>query len=700
MTNNRLSAALKECQQSAQKGYNIASEQQNALNQTLAAAQKKIIKTLREFDRSPCFSPEISQSLNTQLSDINRTLDEIAFSIGQNLEQLRKNIPRFSITLFGKTTAGKSTMMEILTHGSGASIGKGGNRTTRKVCQYTWNNLVITDVPGIGAFEGEKDSESAFDSAKTADLILFLMTSSPQLDEANCFSKLFGSGKPIVCIVNIKKALTIGGSLKVAEKKLNKAFAHQNLDEIRRQFLEYAPKFDQSWEHVPFICTHLLSAFQSQHESDYQRAKTYYELSRFNAVEEHIIRLVQSKGSFLRSKNFIDALTQPLLVTTETLLKQSRINHAQARTLRAKIIQLVAWKEHFSADAHSRIDSLLQKMRGELFSSVAEFAENHFEDENADKAWKKQYQSFRVKSRCEQLLKELEEEANDKLREITREVSNELQFTVSIAEDSSLKMNNITDFKRIWNWTSNIASGGVGIAAGIAALAGASTVAPVLGIIGIGVMAVGFLGSLFIDDFSEKEEEARIELEKNLRNNIEENCKLLHTKMNNILDKLLNKKISGTIDNLDTIYAAISGLADTQQELGWQLCDKLLCLNRQLIGEALSKLGASEQMNKIALIARIPGYGTLLLLKDNTAFPHQIRQRLQYLLGEGVRINYESPKPFVLLSRILGWEVDRSSISVNLEQNTARVPLVNPGPELNNRLRMAQQLCKLQIIIH
>ena len=60
----------------------------------------------------------------------------------------------FAITLFGRTMAGKSTLMEILIRGNGASIGLGGQRTTRDVRTYRYKNLQITDVPGIAAFEG------------------------------------------------------------------------------------------------------------------------------------------------------------------------------------------------------------------------------------------------------------------------------------------------------------------------------------------------------------------------------------------------------------------------------------------------------------------------------------------------------------------------------------------------------------------
>lgn len=72
----------------------------------------------------------------------------------------------FSITVFGRTMAGKSTLMEILTHGDGKSIGNGKQRFTRDVRTYRYKKLQITDVPGVAAFEGKEDEDIAFNAAK------------------------------------------------------------------------------------------------------------------------------------------------------------------------------------------------------------------------------------------------------------------------------------------------------------------------------------------------------------------------------------------------------------------------------------------------------------------------------------------------------------------------------------------------------
>lgn len=118
----------------------------------------------------------------------------------------------FSIVVYGRNEAGKSPFMEILTHGNGQSIGKGGQRTTLDVRDYFWNGLKITDVPGIFAFsldakEARVDESLALEAAKKADLILFLLTSdAPQPDEAEKLAQLRRLGKPVLGVINDDRA--------------------------------------------------------------------------------------------------------------------------------------------------------------------------------------------------------------------------------------------------------------------------------------------------------------------------------------------------------------------------------------------------------------------------------------------------------------------------------------------------------------
>jgi len=64
-----------------------------------------------------------------------------------SLDKKRKHLKDFTVALFGRTKAGKSTLRETLTRGNGSTIGKGSQRTTRDVTEYSWQGLRLLDTP-------------------------------------------------------------------------------------------------------------------------------------------------------------------------------------------------------------------------------------------------------------------------------------------------------------------------------------------------------------------------------------------------------------------------------------------------------------------------------------------------------------------------------------------------------------------------
>ena len=150
-----------------------------------------------------------SELVDKQKAELRKLSDSVA-KIQADIKALRERSKDFSIVVYGRTMAGKSTLMEILTHGNGQSIGKGASRTTLDVRDYFWNGLKITDVPGISAFGGAQDERLALEAAKAADLILFLLTDdAPQADEAEKLAQLKKFGKPILGVINVKMSFNM-----------------------------------------------------------------------------------------------------------------------------------------------------------------------------------------------------------------------------------------------------------------------------------------------------------------------------------------------------------------------------------------------------------------------------------------------------------------------------------------------------------
>lgn len=283
---------------------------------------------------------------------------------GTELPGLRKNLSGFSITLFGRTMAGKSTLMEILTHGDGKSIGKGTQRTTRDVRRYEWNGLEITDVPGVCAFGGQRDEALAFEAAKSADLILFLITDdAPQAAEAECFSRVLSLGKPVICIMNVKVAVSEQDDLELALWDIEDRFDRSRLDAIREEFLAYAGKTGQEWDNIPFVYVHLQSAFLAERTADRKSALALFDASNMKELKRQVIKEISEKGGFFRIRTFTDAAAVPALRSEEELLRLYDAECRLEKSLSDRKKELGEWKDKFLRDGCSRIDSAIADIR-------------------------------------------------------------------------------------------------------------------------------------------------------------------------------------------------------------------------------------------------------------------------------------------------------------------------------------------------
>lgn len=692
-----LKSVLEQCKKSASNGYHIASKHEIQLNKTLENAKTHIQDTIDDFNNSQCYVSNVTNSLETQLIDVQKSFDKLSIELSNDLKKNKKNLSKFSITLFGRTMAGKSTLMEILTNGDGKSIGLGSQRTTKDVRKYEWNNLEITDVPGIGAFEGQEDEQLAFEAAKSADLILFLITDdAPQPIEAECFGRIVNLGKPIVCIMNVKASVSEDKSIKLMLRDINKRFDRERLDTIKNQFLSYSTQLGQEWGYIPFVYVHLKSAFLSQHINDDERANKLYEVSRVALLKKKIVDQVINKGQFYRIKTFIDLVSNPMINSTETLLNQSLINSTQGRTVLSKKRNLDRWKDKFYRDCKQEIESLIVNISSQLNSEIAAFAEEHFSDEHADKSWKKMLKAKKIETQCQELLNKFENQCNDKIKEITREITNELEFSSYIASDNILKMNKIIDGKKVWNWTTTILGGGLTIGAGIAWLAGATLAGP-LGWAAIAVSAVGIIGSFFFESREKKENEARRKLESNLRKNVTSMCGKLKKQMMKNLDTLVNKRIISLTKELDRMNSVIFRLADTQKELAWNLNYNLIQLNKQIVTEAIHLIDAEGLEYHINSVARIPGVSVLIMLDDGKRFPDEQSKSLYLLMSEKISYVFYDENKRILISRILGKSIDRRNINIEEKIGVAHVPLESATPYVMNRVKLAQQLSEILI---
>lgn len=705
MADTDLSKVLNECCEAARSGYELASEEKGALDGILSSAEEKIRETAVEYKASPCEVIGIGETLEDQLADIQAAVDSLRMSFAEDLNALERDLKKFSVTLFGRTMAGKSTLMEVLTEGDGAAIGMGAQRTTRDIRRYEWNGLAVTDVPGIGAFEGEEDTRLAFDAAKTADLIVFLLTDdAPQAVEADCFRQVKDLGKPVIVIMNVKVSIDSGKSVKLVERDMNRAFDLERIEEIRRQFCKFAEPFGQDWSSVPFVAAHLKSAYEAvrcEREGDPEKAEFWRRISRIDDLKSLICKEVEVRGRYIRVKTFADIIANPMIEALSELDLQSRMNESQGRVIADKKRALEKRKDVFVKDGKKRIESFMMRLKTELRADIATFAEDHYNDKMADIAWGELIKNKDIEGRCRNLLDDMESEVDGIIQETIREMESELKYVSVDAVERTFLTPALIDAKRIVSWTSLIVGGGGTVAAAILTLAGVEAAAGPVGWIAAGIGLAGGIGLLFIESRGDKLAKARARLEKELTESVNATCDSIWTQLEKNLDRLVKGKIDLVISELAKIGNVIDSLANAQNTLADSLRIELRTLNTTFMNNIATAVFGADQassyMSKITTAARIPGVMTLLCEEREGAVGEEFGAKMSDLIAEDVGFVTATDNTPLFVCGVLGDIVPLENICCENESDTVIIRTDEKDIRLFNRLRLLEQIVPYKI---
>ena len=376
---------LKKCQKYAEEGYKFANQQCNEICNTLADERRKI--RAANYEQNQMERVENTELIAKQEEGLNKLLSYIN-KIQNDIKMLHEKQKDFTIVVYGRTMAGKSTLMEILTHGDGKSIGKGAQRTTRDVRSYYWKGLKIYDVPGICSFGGAVDDEVAFEAAKSSDLILFLITDdAPQADEAQALARLKSLGKPVLGVVNVKVSFDMNRKKLSLRNVQNKLMDTERLNSICKQFKKFASLHNQNWDDIPFIYAHLNSAFQAQPERS--NDVEVYQSSNFPQVENFILDKVRNDGKFLRMKTFIDVVAVPMQKIIAAIYEHSANTLIESQLYSDKAKQFASWRQNYVERAKQRLNNFKSDIKSQVDNEIQTFAEYNYDNDNAGSYWEK-----------------------------------------------------------------------------------------------------------------------------------------------------------------------------------------------------------------------------------------------------------------------------------------------------------------------
>lgn len=612
--NSDIEKALHECQAYAQKGYDIASNTWNTIHQALLAEERKVKKVDKQQGKiSRLADEELIKKKKQGLA----SFMEMDKELKQDLSYLQKQQKEFSVLVFGRTMVGKSTLMEIMTHGSGASIGNGSQRTTLDVRDYHWQGMKITDVPGIASFDGREDDRLALEAAKAADLILFLISDDGvQQEEAKNLAELRRLGKPVLGIINVKLGITEQVRSLDMKRLRNKMAERERIETICNQFRQFAGNFQQDWGDLTFVPVHLKAAYLGQDKNP-----ELWEVSNFTEVEAYILSKVQQDGCFLRIKTFLDRVIIPLQGRMEMLYENSGSSLTEAFEYQKKCQELAEWNKIFVEDSQEKFDNLYKRLHNKLANGIAEFAEYNYDNEDAGEDWKEYLQEeLKLEADCMSFLQERSNKCSRKRRELMDSLKTELTFAGVNVEFEDISMDSITDTQLLGT-----------IAGGALAL-----VFPVAGI------AVTLINWLFGSSKEEKIREAKAKLRDALQDAMDE-CGYVDTLMDSVAhtmnEEIFGKGVDGLYNALAQMDAMLIGLAKEEATGAEKLGVLLNKLNCQLWHEAEGYVAAQEGKNlvlSVDRIARIPGEVTEVY--DSVASFEGYEAKMTKLLGEKVEL--------------------------------------------------------------
>jgi len=616
MKSRELEATLQACKRAASEGENIARNNCGDINKTIKSIKIQKDHLVSSLSSSSIKIPLYCQQLITQIDGLLKDCCDLHKEIVNDLDSNNSKLSLFNIVVYGRTKAGKSTLMETLTKGNGQSIGKGAQRTTLDVRKYEWNGMTIFDTPGIAAAaEGGRDDEAkAYEVAKYADLLIFLTSDdAPQQEEAKAFAMLKEMGKPILVIFNVKASNSSDSDFsKMRLRDLKKKMALERIDTIKDQFMKMSGLSGGECENIVFVHADIHSGYLVRCKSPSAKNFTkedldeLWKLSTFEKIEDEVTKEIEEKGSFYQYKVYVDIVYKGILDVQKKLRQQYVQSNLVSTELINGLSELKLLNKKIKHEADRRIDAFVEFWRRNLKNLAADFSRDNYENKKAAKAWQREVESTGMFSKAEDCLQEIAEEANERLEAFV----NIFRQHINISQRITGGVNGETVFDTGGNLRIAIALGGLGLVAyfGAAILSGP-----------VGWVLVGLsILTYFCTSREKKIREAIEKMEDELNDWISEFMPKFKTGLNacakeKIYDAILDK----TYNQFEVLEQQVGKIITIQKLFIESNNEKLTEMNKQLFERGLDHIGKEKLKSKIFGVARVPGVATVVEVNRN-----------------------------------------------------------------------------------
>lgn len=463
----------------------------------------------------------------------------------------------------GRTKAGKSTLHKVITQQENDDIGVGKLRTTRYNRSWYWNKLRIVDTPGIGAPGGEADTEIAKSIIDEADVVCYVVTSdSIQETEFDFFSTIKERNKPLYIILNVKSNLNQAIRLKRFLANPNGWRTEDGPQSIKGHIERIHDRLDGKYnmDAVRIIPVQLLAAQISlSGAKDAKTSKVLFDASNIKEFTDSVTKEVQLSGRLKKSLSVIDGTAYQINSISRMILSGLNNLREGNETLKKKQRKNQVFFKDESERVLKNLKTIFQNAKDELHNRASAFASEHYDDENAGKAWQSDKTVQNINKRLEQKIQDLLRDLSDKIKSEVEEMVKDIRISLSLSNiGHDISGNSITNSRLFAGIMTTLMTG-------VAPFVISNIWNPAGWVIAAGAALVGIIGSLFASLFTSKSEKIRKATD-NLR-------KQLCDSIDKSIEKNLQQVLQGAQKSLNETYMSINSILSTYTKNA----DKIIC---------------------------------------------------------------------------------------------------------------------------
>ena len=628
--------ALKDCEKISREEFKKAHEYSSRCNELVQVLNDEFSGVISNAEKVTAKNKIAANGLKDIRNSLGADYEEMRAKQTLTLEQQKTVLKKFSVMLFGRTMAGKSTIREAITKGDGSTIGKGAQRTTRDVREYEWNHLRIIDTPGFGAFNGEEDTDIARGILEQSDVILFMLNSdSIQESTFTELEYVYRLNKPLIFVINVKKGLEKNVYRK---KAINDSgtylYSKSKLDGHKQRLQEQAAKLGMNPKHIHIIPIHAQAAFLATQDSYVEQSEDLHRISRLDDLLSLLTVEITNKGQIRRIQTLLGTALNHTDELEKVVAGQKKSVCQLLKEYKHTLARVDKWHNRTSARIPKKIEQDVGWIFSPLMKSISSFVDDNIQSESFSSRLGNHITSFDLEDKCEKLTKKISEEISQDLNEFNREMAKNLELSEKLNISSNQRSFDPFDYKRMNGW----ASSGLGV---LAVVAFSNNWNP----IGWALAAAGFVFSIF-QIFSDSKMKKLQAEKRRCTNDIRDKIADQRDKVTARLTKWFSKDIEKKqiIIVKSELQEVCKGLERFIESLDQALSDLDRLegvINERYLLRVMDVTSRDEYRKpNIKRIVRQPGYACYFKVSNYFKEP-DLLERVQELIGEKIKVVYE-----------------------------------------------------------